>query len=224
MFKFSNFLMILLLASSPLIMKAQDDWLAVGLRAGHNVAFGNFSAVSLETNLTFLEDFSLSGGVQYNTIDKIALDARPSYNMDLDWGCLATEVMMSYTNLMPMVSFAIGAGVSVDFERVRTTLGYYYRLYGCLGYKITEPFNVYYECSVQLLQRIKDWDLQFAVTNNEIFELERHFQPSFIIECFYYPIHKLGISLGIGCKPAGMFNMSANYYQSYLKTRVCYRW
>lgn len=216
--------MILLLASSSLILKAQDDVLAVGLRTGHNVAFGHFAAVSLETMQTFLEDFSVSGGVQYSTIGKVAIEACSAYIMDFDWGCLSPEVMMAYTSLMPITNFAVGAGVSVDFKRVKTTLGYYYRHYGIPGYRIIEPFNVYYECSVQFLQKIKDWDLQFSVTNNEIFELERHFQPSFILQCFYYPVHKLGISLGIGCKPAGMFNMSADYYQSYLKAGVCYRW
>lgn len=224
MFKFRHLLMILLLASSPLVLEAQDDRLAVGLRAGHNVAFGNFAAVSLETIQTFLEDFIISGGIQYSTIGKTALEACSAYIMDFDWGCLATEVMMAYTNLMSINSFAVGAGASVDFERVRTTLGYYYRLYGGLGGKITEPFNVYYECCVQLLQKITDWDLQFIITNNELFELERHYQPSFILEGFYYPMHKLGVSLGIGCKPAGMFNISADYYQSYLKAGVCYRW
>ena len=68
------------------------------------------------------------------------------------------------------------------------------------------------------------WDLFLSITNNELFELERHFQPSFIAECFYYPTQKIGVPFGLGCKPAGMFNMSADYYQSYLKTGLCYRW
>lgn len=224
MFKFRHLLMVLLLASSPLIMKAQEDRLMVGLRAGHNVVFGNFAAVSLEAIQTFWDDFSFSGGVQYNTIGKTAIEACSAYIMDFDWGCLAAEVMTAYTNLLSMNSFAVGAGVSADFERVKTTLGYYYRLYGGLGGKIAEPFNIYYDCCVQLLQKVRDWDLQFVITNCEMFELERHYQPSFILECFYYPVHKLGVSLGMGCKPAGMFNISADYYQSYLKAGVCYRW
>ena len=224
MLKFNYLLILLLLASSPLVLKAQDDGLMVGLRAGHNVAFGNFAAVSLETFQTLSDDFAISGGVQYNTIGKTALEARPTYIMDFDWGSLSAEVMMAFTNLLSMNSVAAGAGASVELGRVKTTLGYYFRLYGGQGGQITEFFNVYYDCCVQLLQKVKDWALQFSITNSEIFELERHYQPSFILECLCYPVQKLGVSLGIGCKPAGVFNISADYYQSYLKAGVCYRW
>ena len=66
--------------------------------------------------------------------------------------------------------------------------------------------------------------MQLAITNCETFELERHYQPSFLAECRYYPGAKLGVTMSLGCKPAGMFNMSADYYQSFLKIGVCYRW
>ena len=62
------------------------------------------------------------------------------------------------------------------------------------------------------------------ITNCEIFELERHFQPTFIAEGTYCFKDHLGISLGIGCKPAGMFNMSADYYESFMNFGFSYRW
>ena len=39
---------LLLLASCTWTMNAQNDEVKVGLRAGHNAAFGGFAAVSLE--------------------------------------------------------------------------------------------------------------------------------------------------------------------------------
>ena len=216
--------MIMLLALCPLILKAQNNELQVGLRAGHYAVFGNFTAVSLETTQVLFDDFSINGGIQYNTIGKTALEARPAYSIDFDWGCLSTEVLMVYTNLTSINNFAAGAGAFMDFGRLEAKLGYYYRLYGGQGGWAAEPFNIYYELLVNMLQKIKNWDMRLTITNNEMFELERHYQPSFSVECFYYPIEKLGISFGMGCKPAGIFNISANYYQSYLKAGVCYRW
>lgn len=83
---------------------------------------------------------------------------------------------------------------------------------------------MYYALRVRLLQENRAWNVHLTITNNEIFELERHYQPSFMAECFYYPTPKWGVSLGVGCKPAGIFNISSDYYQSYLKTGVCYKW
>ena len=222
--KFIHLFVLLLLVLTPRMLKAQEDVLMIGLRAGHNATFGGFVATSLETHQTFCEEFSVSGGVQYSTIGRTAIEARPAYTMNLSWGRLSAEVMTAYTHLAAINSIAIGGGACVDCRRVNAKLGYYYRLYGGRGGWIAEPFNMYYELSACLLQKSEGWNMRLTVTNNEIFELERHYQPSFIAECSYRPARKLGVSLGIGCKPVGMFNMSADNYQTYLKTGVCYRW
>ena len=217
-------LLTLLLVSGSLILNAQDDEFKVGLRAGQNTIFGGFAAVSLETVQTFSSNFSLNGGLQYNTIGKTTLEARPAYNMPFEWGKLSVEALATYTNLSSIDNFAAGAGAAVDTRSVSARLGYYCRLYCGHSDKIIEPFNLYYELCVHFLKNIENWNLDFKITNCEIFELERHFQPSFIAEGSFYLSSKLGLSFGVGCKPSGMFNMSADYYQSYLKTGVCYRW
>ena len=217
-------LIILLLTASPFFMNAQGNELKAGLRAGHNTAFGGFAAVSLETVQTFCENISINGGLQYNTIGKAAIEACPAYNFPFEWGKLSFESLFTYSKLSSINNFTAGAGTKLDSKHVGIRLGYYYRLYYGPGSRITEPFNIYYELRVHFLKKIEDWSLDLAITNCEIFELERHFQPSFIAEGSYFPSSKFGISLGIGCKPSGMFNMSADYYQSFLKTGVCYRW
>lgn len=217
-------LLTLMLSSVVLSLNAQSDELSVGLRAGDNSTFGGFAAVSVETFQNIVKDFNIRGGVQYNTIGKTTLDARPSYIMDFQWGNLSADMVVTYMNLASVNSFAAGAGAGINIGRVGLKLGYYYRLYGGNGNKITEPFNIYYELCLHLLQKIEKWDMYLSITNKELFELERHFQPSFIAECIHFPNSRIGIAFGIGCKPAGMFNMSADYYQSYLKTGLCCRW
>ena len=213
-----------LLAFCSSVLSAQDDELKVGLRAGHNAAFDGFAALSLETVQTIGQNISISGGLQYNTIGKTALEVRPAYNMNFNWGKVSAEVLAAYTNLTSINSFAAGAGACVDSKSISARLGYYYHIFGGNGGAITEPFNVYYELRAHFLRKLENWNLDLVITNCEIFELERHYQPSFIVEGSYYLMSRLGISLGLGCKPSGMFNMSADYYQSFLKTGVCYRW
>jgi hypothetical protein len=144
--------------------------------------------------------------------------------MDFDWGRLTAETLVFYSNLSNVDNFAAGAGARAEFGRTSMQLGYYYRVYGNKVNKLTEPFNLYYELRVGLLENTKDWDLDLILTNNETFELERHYQPTYLAECFYYPTDNLGVTLGVGYKPSGTFHIAAGYYQTFIKTSVCYRW
>jgi hypothetical protein len=219
-----KFLLILLLASHTVSMNAHDDEMTVKIRTGHNASFGGFGAVSLETVQNFDRGFQLSGGIQYNTIGRTALEARPAWSVNYNWGVVSAEALLTYRHLASVNSFAAGAGASISGKWVGFKLGYYYHMYGHGGESINEPFNIYYELLINLLPMVKAWDLQLAITNSEIFELERHYQPTFIAQCRYDLNERLGFSMGIGCKPAGMFHLSADYYQSFLNLGVCYKW
>ena len=64
MLKIRYVIMLLLLASSTFVLKAQEDVLMLGLRAGHNASLGGFAAISIETRQRFDCDFQIEGGVQ----------------------------------------------------------------------------------------------------------------------------------------------------------------
>ena len=204
--------------------KAQSRELALGVRAGHNAAFGGFAAVSLETTQTLGKGFSINGGVQYNTIGRGSVEARPTYSHDLSWGELSVDMLLDYARQASINNFVAGAGIGLSSKWIGGKLGYYCRLYGGVGGGVVEPFNIYYELCANFLPMRDKWDLQFVITNSEIFEIERHYQPSFMVRSCYYPMERIGVSLGVGCKPAGVFNISADYYQSFVKLGVCYRW
>ena len=224
MFKFRHIIIILLFAANHFVINAQTNELRAGIRAGHNAIFGEFAAASVETVQYFSNDFSINGGIQYNTIGKTALEARPSYDLHFDWGELTAETMFSFNNFSSINSFAIGAGAKARFGWASVKWGYYYHIYGGKGIKVSEPFNLYYEFCAHLLKNVKKWDLSLIFTNCETFELDRHYQPSYIAECHHTIGDNLGLSLGIGYKPAGTFNITTDYYQTFIKTGICYRW
>jgi hypothetical protein len=224
MHKIKYILLLLFIGTCSFTMNAQDDELMIRLRTGHNSTFGGFAALSLETLQTFDSNLQISGGVQYNTIGKTALEARPAYLIDYRWGRLSFETLLAYRNLTSVNSFAAGAGAEISGRWIAVKLGYYYHLYGHRGDSIKEPFNIYYELRADLLPMMETWGLELIITNNERFELERHYQPSFIAQGSYELNDSLGLRMGIGCKPAGMFHLSADYYQSFLNLGVFYRW
>ena len=132
--------------------------------------------------------------------------------------------MVAYSNFSTVNSLAIGVGAKAYLGRLSAKLGYYYHLYGNQACMITEPFNISYEFCVDILHKMENWALDLILTNCEPFELERHYQPSYIAECHHDFVKNLSLSIGIGYKPAGTFNISPDYYQSFIKTGLCYRW
>ena len=212
------------IVSASLQLRAQDNGAMLGLRAGHNSAFGGYAAVSVEARQVLAERFAIHGGVQYSSIGKTAAEARPSYIHEFGWGQVSAEVLIAYTRLTSINSYAAGAGAGISGKWVSGRLGYYYHSFGGKGGHINEPFNIYYELAASLLPMVEEWDLKLTITNCELFGMERHYQPSFIASCSYFPRHDIGVHMSIGCKPSGMFHMSADYYESYLKLGLCYRW
>ena len=87
---------ILLMAFCPFIVKAQDNEIMLGLRAGHSVSFGGFTAVSIETAQTIGNSFQINGGIQYNTIGKTSIEARPSYLHEFSWGRISAEILLAH--------------------------------------------------------------------------------------------------------------------------------
>lgn len=215
---------ILLLLLIPTSLKAQEGSAILGVRAGYSAPFGGFSSISVEADHSFRQNFSLSGGVQYNSIGKTALEVRPSYFHDFDGGRLSAEVLMHRTYISSISNSAIGAGVGFKGQFLYVRAGYYYRVYGSENSQIKEPFNIYYEFGVTCLPGVPKWDLDLSITNCEIFELERHYQLSYIAEVRHYPFDDIGITLGVSYKPAGMFNMSTDSYRFSSKLGVSYRW
>lgn len=213
-----------LLLCNSTFLKAQEGCVILGVRAGYSAPFGGFSSVSVEADHSFRQDLALTGGVQYNSIGKTAIEIRPSYFRDLDYGRLSAEILMHYTNMSSITNSAIGAGFVFKGNVISARLGYYYRILGSDNDMIKEPFNIYYELGVTFLPRIPKWDLDLLVTNCEIFELERHYQLSYIIQGWYYPLDNIGVTLGISYKPAGMFNITTDRYRFSSKLGISYKW
>lgn len=205
-------------------LSAQSGKVQVEARTGHNTVFGGFVAPSVEAEYSLNDCFAISGGIQYNTIGRTGVDIRPSYFHSFKWGQISADVLAQYTYMCSLNDFAAGAGIGIKTKWIDAKVGYHYRLYGVAGSKITEPANLYYLGTIHCLAILEKWDLDLTLTNCETFELERHYQPSFIAQGWYYPKEYLGITLGANYKPTGMFHFSSDYYQFYTKVGVCYRW
>lgn len=203
---------------------AQESMVKLNIKGGNNAVLGYFGALSVEAQHSLKKSFSVKGGVQCNTSGKFVAEARPAYFYDFAKGRLHAEALLHYAPSSGIHNLAFGAGVGFTARYVNMILGYYYRTITAGKESIVEPFNLYYELGVNCLASIPSWDLVLSISNNRIFELERHYQPSFSIDGWWYPRKKMGVTLGVSCKPAGIFNISSNYYQLYTNIGICYKW
>lgn len=206
------------------VLRAQSTELALGVRCGHNALFGRFAALSAEAQYEAKSHFVLRGGAQYSTIGRVAAELRPQYFHDFSVGRLTGQMLLGSTHQNLMNNYFVGGGASLDLRCLWVTLGYYHRTIVMGEDRICEPFNIYYELGIRTLHKLQKWDLNIMLTNSRPFELERHYQPSFVVEAWWHPGDRLSVLLGANYKPAGMFNITSDYYQIYGNIGVCYRW
>ena len=205
-------------------VRAQGGDVTLGVKGGENALFGPFAALSVEAKYEAKAHFALRGGAQYNTYNRVAAEVRPQYFYDLNFGRISGEVLLNYTYQSRLNNYSVGCGASLDVRYIWVTLGYYCRIMTMAADRVVEPFNIYYELGIRCLPKREQWDLNIILTNSRRFELERHYQPSFALEGWWYPLEKLGVQVGVNYKPAGMFNISSDYYQFYANVGVCYKW
>jgi hypothetical protein len=204
---------------------AQEREIALGVQGGYNVALGGYSAVSLEGDFGVMDNVDVRGGVQWATYGRRAVELRPSYTfLSTSWGALHLRTLLHSTFQASSRTFAAGVGAGLSNRSLFCTLGYYYRTLGVGGEYINEPVNFFYELGFHFLPDAERVDLQLVFTNHELFELERQYQPTWIVRGEWAVSDALGVSLAVNYKSAGMFNMSSDFYQLNFKAGVCYRW
>lgn len=227
----TSILAILLGVSS---LQAQQCAVTLGIKAGRNYSLGALTALYADASYTAHKHLAIQGGAQYSTlsrlvaqgsaIDRLTLELRPAYFHDLKCGRLQTQLLLHYTHQASTRSYALGCGAELDTRLVDLTLGYYYRTIGIDNATVKEPFNIYYALRLNCLPNAERWRLDVVFSNCLPYELERHYQPSYTVECWWHPTEHLGVQLGLNYKPAGMFHISSDYYQLYSNIGLCYKW
>ena len=221
--KYKYIFLLFAFAFSNLIY-AQENRVELSIEGGNNAVYGNYAAVSMGVCANPCKKFSLKGGLQYDFSSGFVVEARPAYYHDFSKVRLSVEALLHYMPRDIIHNIAVGGGVGVKARYIWAMLGYYHRSIASSLGCFYEPFNMYYELGVNVLPAVEFCDLMFSVSNSRIFDLERHYQPTFAVDCLFYPFSKWGVLLGCCYKPAGIFNITSDYYQFYANLGVCFKW
>lgn len=229
-FNKNRFLLLVLVWLLPLSAMAERPFMKEGgiasleLEGGNSAVWGWYGAVGLGAEYSLPQYFAVRAGVQYNITNRLVAAARPAFIYHFPSGRLHVEALCHYTMQHSAQSLCLGAGVGYTSKYIWCNAGYYYRTLGVQSLALAEPFNIYYELGVNCLPDVECWDLMVAITNSNMYDLDRHYQPSLKVDACWYATSSLGVMWGARYKPAGMFNVSSDYYQFSINVGVVYKW
>lgn len=230
LFHKNTLLLLVLVWLLPLSAMAERPFMKEGgvasleLQGGNSAVWGWYGAVGVDAQYSLPQYFAVRAGVQYNITNSLVADARPAFIYHFPSGRFHVETLCHYTLQHSAQSLCLGAGVGFTAKYIWCNAGYYYRTLGVQSLALAEPFNIYYELGVNCLPDVESWDLTVAITNSNMYDLDRHYQPSLQVEACWHATSSLGVMWGIRYKPAGMFSISSDYYQFSINAGIVYRW
>ena len=235
-----NKILICVFLVASLVVRAQetdtDARRSIELRAfgayGYNYTWSHYGNLDLWTRVGLNKHFELDGAVQLSTANvyTLSLDARPLFplpvgEMYLDTRLLYKAVVRSRTHEM---SAALGLGYRMDYVDVQ--LGVYSRFLMDFDYRwhsedeiVAEPFGFLYSIEVFVRPQSSNWNLSFRFSDTDDYQIERLWQPLFMIGGRYSPTDRLSVLLQAQCKPTGMFHLNASFYGAVVRAGISYR-
>lgn len=86
-----------------------------------------------------------------------------------------------------------------------------------------EPFNLLYRMEVFCRPQTSRWNISACVANIDDYQMERMWQPIFMLGGRYDINDHWRVLLQGECKPTGMFHLNATFYSAYIRTGFTYK-
>jgi len=145
----------------------------------------------------------LSRNYEFRITDKFLCNNYNSWNM---------QEFLFFTGLGATVRHFDGM-LGISF-RVMTRKDSYYKE------SIFEPFNFQYDMGMILFTQPKRWNIRLSISNYDVFLFERAENIIFSLKGNYRFSNRFSIFCTANLRPAGNFNLTANYYSFYMQIGI----
>ena len=187
----------------------------------YNRTWSHHGNIDVQALLPFNPYFEMEAKLQLSSANVYsgALQFRPKFGLPVGEMFLETDILYRALarNRLSDMTAALGVGYRMDY--VSVTLGLYCRVLEDWDRDIhtdesymVEPFNLLYRLEVFCRPQDNPWNLSFMVSNADDYQLERMWQPLFMIGAWYDPAEHWRVLMGVECKPTGMFHLDASFY------------
>lgn len=201
----------------------RDSCYSIGLSASYeyNLTYEHHGAITLDANLPINPHFE--GGINIRALTANVYDfnarLRPKfilpvgelffnlqllYNLNMRSSLHSITGALSFGYRMDYIHFHFGCGLRIlDFLHTssHTTENNVY-----------EPYNFTYYVEVFARPHTSMWNISACITNLTDYQMERMYEPTFIVNSYVHLNPNWTIKMQANCKPAGTFNLAPSFY------------
>ncbi|MBR1809107.1 MAG: hypothetical protein IJ776_06945 [Paludibacteraceae bacterium] len=198
----------------------------------YNYTWSHYGNLDLWARIPLNRHFELDGAAELSTANvyTFSLDARPLFCLPVGEMYLDTRLLYKAVARNRTHEFAAALGLGYRMDYVDVQLGVYSRFLMDFGYRwhsedeiVAEPFGFLYSIEVFVRPRTSNWNLSLRFSDTDDYQIERLWQPLFMIGGRYSPIERLSVLLQAQCKPTGMFHLNASFYGAVVRAGISYR-
>ena len=187
----------------------------------YNTTYGHQSGLDLLGYLPVSSHFDISPALQTSTanVHTAAVQARALFPLGPGDLYLKNRIIFRAVARSGMYDLSAGLSLGYDWDYVEAEFGMFSRFVDTFGRDIhstdetlCEPFNLLYRIEGRLRPKTSRWNAVLSVSNADLFQLERMWQPIFSLGGRYSITERVGLRLDAVLKPAGMFHLNAEFY------------
>lgn len=227
-----------LLLFLPLLMMAQvqhgDDRYVVNFNAGYayNKTYHSYGNFDIGAFLPFNENFEAQVDTRISIANVYGVGAQLRPKIALPVGCLYFNTQVLYRDFqrngihefsgdvlfgyrMQYIDVAFGCGM-------RLTTSHNYDWHSTAN-PLIEPFIFTYRVQGFVRPQTSPWNIALCISNMDDYQLERQWQPLFMLSSWYNVTNNWRVRLSSQCKPTGMFHLNAAFYGIDVRAGVEYR-
>ena len=230
--------LLLSLALLPLMAAAQtqpgDSRYSISLHAGygHNRTYGSMGNFDIDAFMPINQHFEMQADIRMSTANfySFGVQMRPKFALPVGEMFLEDRLMarLITRDAFNEVTQALSLGYRMQYVSIQ--LGMSTRLIIRLPYEwhstesiICEPFNVLYRVEGFVRPQTSPWNISLCVSNMDNYQIERVWQPMFMLGGWYDPTDHWRVRLSAECKPTGLFHLNATYYGAEVRVGAEYR-
>lgn len=194
----------------------------------YNYTYGHYGNFTGLVRADVVPNFRVDGGVQLSTANVYSVTFGGAVLFPVKVGCLSLKNEYLYKAVVRSRTQEVCAMLTLGYgmDYVSTRVGVFARLFASLPYEgnghLVEPFNFVYEVRANIFKPDHKWNLGASIGNVDDFMWEHPANPRFALFGNCRLTERLRLDAEVGCQPAGIFHIAANFYGALLRVGVCY--
>lgn len=195
---------------------------------GYNPTYRTFGGLDLKVTCPIGDYFAAEIAGETLTAGTHAVSASLRPGISVDGGRFFLDGRILYRAFCRYEVSELAGGLMVGYRRQYFSVqmgGFTKNVYDLAGSRSSTsyPLEIIYSASFCVRPLESRWNVGGTVSNFTPFEIEREFLPFFMINGNYNVLDSLSVVGELYIKPAGMFNMQANFFGIAFRAGVTYK-